>query len=88
MKIKEGFELQNVCGENVVLATGVDNINFSKIISLNESAALIWKNVVGKEFDEMDMVKVLLDEYEIDELTAQKDVVNLVGSWKDAGLIA
>lgn len=88
MKIKEGFELQNVCGENVVLASGVENINFSKIISLNESAALIWKNVVGKEFDEMDMVKVLLDEYEIDELTAQKDVVNLVGSWKDAGLIA
>lgn len=88
MKIKEGFELQNVCGENVVLASGVENINFSKIISLNESAALIWKNVVGKEFDEMDMVKVLLDEYEIDEFTAQKDVVNLVGSWKDAGLIA
>ena len=39
MKIKKGFELRNVCGEHVVIATGIENVDFSKMITLNESAA-------------------------------------------------
>ena len=42
MKIKNGFELREVCGENVIIAHGVDNIDFTKVISLNESAAFLW----------------------------------------------
>ena len=51
MKIKKGFELRNVCGEHVVIATGIENVDFSKMISLNESAAYLWKAVEEKEFD-------------------------------------
>ena len=39
MKIKEGFEIQNVCGEHIIVPAGVDNVDYSKIISLNETAA-------------------------------------------------
>ena len=42
MKIKDGFELREVCGEYVILSSGMENIDFSKIISLNESAAFLW----------------------------------------------
>ena len=35
MKIKEGFKLMNVCGEHVIVAYGVQNIDFSQMISLN-----------------------------------------------------
>lgn len=87
MRIKKGFELTSVCGENIVLASGEANINFSKVICLNESAAYVWKSVEGKDFTESDMTKALLDEYEIDEMTAQRDVVGLVRSWIDAGLV-
>lgn len=88
MRIKDGFELQNVCGEHVVLAYGEENINFSKIISLNESAAFIWESVIGKEFGVEDMVNALVAEYDVDMLTAQKDCARLVDDWKEAGLIA
>ena len=74
MKIKNGFELRNVCGENIIIAHGVENIDFTKVITLNESAALIWKQVEGKDFTEEDMVKILLDEYEVEEPQAQEDV--------------
>jgi len=87
MKIKEGFELRTICGENVIVATGLKNIDFSKIISLNESAALMWNEVLGKDFTEADLVKVLTDNYEVDEATAQKDVVILIDQWREIGLI-
>ena len=31
MKIKEGFELREMCGENIIVAKGVQNIDFNKI---------------------------------------------------------
>lgn len=87
MKIKTGFELRNVCGENIIIAHGVENIDFTKVITLNESAAFIWKQVEGKTFTEEDMVKILLDEYEVEELQAQADVKALAESWLQAGLV-
>lgn len=32
MRIKDGFELREICGEHVILSHGMDNIDFSKII--------------------------------------------------------
>ena len=43
MKAKTGFHLRNICGENVIVAEGIENIDFSKIISMNESAAYLWQ---------------------------------------------
>ena len=49
MKTKKGFNLRQVCGENVIVAEGVENIDFSSIISMNESSAYLWNNIQGKE---------------------------------------
>ena len=48
MKIKEGFTLRDVCGEKVIIAEGLRNLNFSKLINLNESAAYIWNSLQEK----------------------------------------
>ena len=87
MRIKEGFELRDVCGESVIVATGRKNIDFSKVISLNESATLMWREVVGKDFEVEDLVRVLTDNYEVDEATATADVRTLVGQWQEIGLL-
>lgn len=87
MKIKNGFELRDVCGENIIIAHGVENIDFTKVITLNESAAYLWKQMDGKEFTEADLVKALLEEYDVEEAQAQEDVKNLVASWKQAELV-
>lgn len=49
MRIKDGFELREICGEHVILSHGMDNIDFSKIISLNETAAFLWKGLWEKK---------------------------------------
>ena len=35
MKVKNGFNLRDVCGEHIIVAEGDDNIDFSNIISMN-----------------------------------------------------
>ena len=86
MKIKEGFELREMCGENIIVAKGVQNIDFNKIISLNESAAYLWKALVGKEFTPESMAELLRLEYEVSEATALADANELAKSWQEAGL--
>ena len=87
MRIKEGFELRNICGENIVIGHGVDNINFTKVISMNESAADIWHAIVDKDFTLDDMVQVLLDNYEVDKETARRDSEKLLQDWTEAGFV-
>ena len=70
MKIKNGFELRVVCGEAIVVAHGLENIDFSKIINLNESAAYLWRAVEGKDFDAPMLAQLLTEEYEVDPETA------------------
>ena len=55
MKQKTGFVLRNICGENIIVAEGKENMNFSNIISMNESSALLWQKLENKEFTIEDM---------------------------------
>ena len=86
MIINPGFELMTICGEAVIVAHGVENIDFSKIISLNESAAYLWEKVHDHEFTDEELVRLLMEEYEVDEATALTDVRRMMQDWKDAGL--
>lgn len=87
MKAKKGFNLREVCGENIIVAEGEENIDFSNIISMNETSAYLWKNIQGKDFSCEDLVKLLTAEYEVDEATALSDVKGLVDLWQQAGII-
>ena len=86
MKTKKGFLLRNVCGENIIVAEGKENIDFTKIISMNETAAYLWKNVEGKEFDSDTLMSLLINEYEVDDATANKDAKNIAKQWIEAGI--
>ena len=87
MKAKKGFNLREICGERIIVAEGKENIDFSNIISMNESSAYLWNNIQGKEFDKNDLVELLTQEYDVDADTAAKDVEALVAQWLKAGII-
>lgn len=86
MKTKTGFRLRNVCGENVIVAEGIENIDFSKIISMNESAAYLWQKVEGKSFTIDDLTRLLCEAYEVDEETANADSQTVFQQWLEAGI--
>ena len=87
MKIKEGFILRSICGEYIVVGEGLAQVNFNKMLSLNESAAYLWKEVEGKEFTREDLVKLLLDRYEVSQEQASADVEKLTSTWVNEGVV-
>lgn len=87
MKIKTGFELRDICGEKVVIATGIENIDFNQMIALNESAAYLWAQVVNQTFDAALLAQLLCKEYEVDEATALADAQNIINTWTQQGLL-
>lgn len=84
MKLKQGFNLRNICGEYILIAEGIENIDFTSVINMNETAAYLWKSLQEKDFAVEDMVKLILKEYEIDEDTAYADCKKLSDQWKEA----
>lgn len=86
MKIKNGFVLREMCGENIVAGEGLEHINFNKLISLNSTAAFLWRELVGKEFTVEHMAELLVKEYGIGMDLALKDSENLCKAWINAGI--
>lgn len=87
MRLKEGFNIHNVCGSYVIVAEGEENIDVTNVIGINETAAFIWESVIGKDFTIDDMVEALLSEYEVDRARAEKDCKLLVKKLEEAGVL-
>ena len=86
MRIHQGLELREMCGEYIIIGTGVENIDFSKVVSLNESAAYLWNEVKDKEFSPEMLAALLIEQYEVEETVAMADAVALADLWVREGL--
>ena len=86
MKIKEGFVLRTICGQSVVSGEGTANVNFAKLVSLNETAAYLFKAVGNEEFTPERLADLLTEEYEVDRETALKDARALCDQWVEIGI--
>ena len=51
MKIKDGFTLHQIGDEYIIMYNGTQNVDFNNIISLNSTAAHLWKHVEGMDFN-------------------------------------
>ena len=87
MKTVEGFTLRPLGKEFIITAENIRNINFNKMISLNESAAYLWKSVNGIDFNADTLADLLVERYEIDRETALRDSEAIIVKWKEAGIV-
>ena len=87
MRTKKGYTLRSLGNESILVAEGLEAVDFNHMISMNESAAFLWKEVEEKDFDAEMLTALLTDNYDIDRETAQNDVAALLDSWSAAGLI-
>lgn len=80
--------LRTVCGEHVIVGEGLKTIDFGKLISLNETAAWLWKKAdeMG-DFDVDKLTDALCEEYEVTPDAARKDVEKMVNQWLELGII-
>ena len=88
MKIKKGFILRTVCGENVIVGEGLDAINFGRMLCLNETAAWLWKQAVEQgDFTAESLAKALCDEYDVSPDQALDDVKETINQWTELKVV-
>ena len=88
MKIKKGYILRTVCGENVIVGEGLDAINFGRMLSLNETAAWLWKQAVEQgDFTAESLANALCDEYEVTPDQALADVKETISQWTELKVV-
>ena len=73
MKIKEGFILRNVAGNNVVVPIGQATLDFNGMMSLNDTGTFLFERLIEGTSNE-NLVEDLIAEYGIDRDLAVEDV--------------
>ena len=86
MKTSNEFIMREIAGEYVLVPIGKRALTFRGLVTMNEVGALIWE-MLEKESDIDQIVSGILDEYEVDEQTARKDVLDFIGFLKDCQII-
>lgn len=87
MKIKKGFTLRTVMGQNIILAEGNNSDSFGKILSLNSSAAMLWESLKGKDFEAADAADILVARYGIDRAEALADATHILTLFRHHSLL-
>lgn len=88
MRIIDGFVLRDMCGTSVIIAEGAELLNYGKLMSLNDSAAFLWRSVEGMDFTEAMLADLLQKEYGIDRELAERDAGSIAEAWLQRGLVS
>ncbi|MDD2362423.1 MAG: PqqD family protein [Oscillospiraceae bacterium] len=86
MKIMSGYMLREVGGESIVVPVGSRTVDLRGIIKLNGTAAFLWK-MLQDDCTCQELITAMLDEYDVDEETAEKDVKRFIESLEQNNLL-
>ncbi len=87
MKLRKGFKSMQVCGEFVLMPIASQQVDFNRLISMNDTSRFLWEHLQDKEFQLQDMIDMLLGEYDVTEPQAHADCEKLIADWKKAELV-
>lgn len=86
MKVKDGYILKKVAGENIVIATGEARLSFNGIITFNEVGAEVFTRLDGTR-----TVSQIVDEiaslYNAPKDVIEKDINKLIEKMRNHGLL-
>ena len=87
MKYNKDYVLKKLAGETILVFQSEEQVNFSKIITINEIGEII---VLGLQtgFSKEEIVRSILAEYEIDEATVSADFDEFVAKLLEIGVVA
>ncbi|MBQ7172572.1 MAG: PqqD family protein [Clostridia bacterium] len=87
MKINKDFTIQKVGSSFVAVPVGETSKNFHGMVRLNETGAFLWKKLTEADQTEDSLVAALLEEYDVSEELARKDVQTLVHALQEGKIL-
>ena len=87
MKTNKLYICREIAGEALLVPVGEETKKFNGMISLTGISSFIWSQIdSSKDIDEL--VARVLEEYEIDEDTARKDIMEFLKECQDRSLVS
>lgn len=80
MKIKKNYRIREIAGENLIVKQGESHADMTKVISLNNSALLLWEKLKRENFSLEEAAHILINHYSIPKEQALVDAQK----WIDA----
>lgn len=86
MHVLEGFVIREIAGETIAIPSGEAARELSGLISLNESGAFLFE-LLRSEQTEDSLTAALLENFDIDPVTAAQDVSEFLDILRNSGVL-
>ena len=84
MLLKNTFIFKEIGEEGMLIPIVGGNVNASKIFNLNETGTYIIKKLLD-DYEMEDIIKAMLDEYQVDRKTLEEDLNEFIKELKKRG---
>lgn len=88
MKIKDNLSLRKIVDEYIMIADDGECLDYTKAISLNDTAVFLIEQTGQEEFTAESWATLLAENYEVSYEEAHKDVLTLIDTLYEIGIIA
>lgn len=86
MEIKKELIKREIAGDCILVPVGRSTLDSNGLFALNGLAAFIW-DILPSVDTEDEIVAKILDEYEVDKETAERDVSEFMSKLRELGII-
>lgn len=86
MKVDKEFVLREIAGDYIIIPTGKTVLDFNGLITVNEVGASLW-NMLQEEVSIDELVKGILEEYEVEEDVAREDIQEFLATLDKNGIL-
>lgn len=86
MKVDKEFILREIAGDYIIIPTGKTVLEFNGLITVNEVGVSIW-NMLQDDVTLEELVKGILDEYDVEESVAREDILEFLDILIDGGIL-
>lgn len=88
LRLKPGYLVQQIGDEKVLIPCGIEpEVDFSKMIVLNEAGALIAERMLGAFVLEEDLVALLMEQYAAGYECVKRDVEDFLNELEEQGIL-
>ncbi len=86
MKINKEMILREIAGDNILVPAAETVLDLNGLFIVTETGAFIW-SLLPSVNSEDEILEKMLDEYDVDKETAQKDITEFLERLRKFGII-
>lgn len=86
MKIKKELVKRDIAGDTILVPVGKTVYDSNGLFILNELGSFLWDRLETAE-NEKELLTAVLDEYEVTEETAKKDIHTFLDKLREIGIL-